>query len=277
MNKKFTYKEIGPDSWYQYELSDRNIPKIMVTSDTLNTLNVVEGSDNGIKRMITDVDNIGENITELESECFKGCPNLTSINLPTSLQIIGNETFKDCYKLSSFKDDVFNMQMYMGDSVFENCDFKKININPINDMSLENLIIGKNNFKNNQNLTNVNFLSGLILGENMFDNCSSLSSIKFSKDAEIIFSYNQPFQQCIKLKEIIFPLTLSNYYNIHTKTLKGSEILSVFVPGMTSDEAEYAVGKKRKVEYTYNSEVKPEEEGIIETGVLYFLNTKTGT
>jgi hypothetical protein len=128
MNKKFTYKEIGPESWYQYELSDRNIPKTFIVSDNLSTLNVVNGEDNRIKLMITDVDNIGEEITELESGCFKDCPNLTSINLPTTLQLINNEAFKDCYKLSSFKDDVFNMPMYMGDSVFENCNFRKINI-----------------------------------------------------------------------------------------------------------------------------------------------------
>ena len=270
--KKFTYKEIGPDSWYQYELSDRNIPKIMVTSDTLNTLNVVEGSDNGIKRMITDVDNIGENITELESECFKGCPNLTSINLPTSLQIIGNETFKDCYKLSSFKDDVFNMPMYMGDSVFENCDFGCFTLkNNKNKTELENeentddIIIGKNMFSNNKLLSHIT-MDNVIFGENMFQNCNSLTSITISDTAEILYSGASPFNNCKNLTSLTIP-NVDSYFELHSNFLKGSSILTFNLPNMSYEDVEVAIGVKSK------NQVIPIVDNHVGYGDIFYYDT----
>jgi hypothetical protein len=88
---------------------------------------------------------------------------------------MGNDVFKDCSKLSSFKDDVFNMPINVGNNVFENCDFKKINIK-YNGLLGETPTIGKNVFKNNKNLLSVT-MDHILLGENMFDGCSSLSLI----------------------------------------------------------------------------------------------------
>jgi hypothetical protein len=155
MDKKFTYNEIGPESWYQYDSSDINTSKTFIISDNLSTLNVVKGEDNGIKRMITCVDNIGKEITELEDECFKECTNLTSINLPHTLQSIGSEVFKDCYNLSSFKDGVFNIPTNMGNNVFENCDFERFYIKDKGNNTEEDIIVGEKTFCNNRNLKNI--------------------------------------------------------------------------------------------------------------------------
>jgi hypothetical protein len=68
----------------------------MLVSDTVETLNVVYGDDNGIKRMITEVKNIGADISELEENCFRECPNLSCIHIPTTLSTIAANAFKDC-------------------------------------------------------------------------------------------------------------------------------------------------------------------------------------
>jgi hypothetical protein len=71
----------------------------MIVSDTVETLNAVNGYGNGIKRMITHVNNIGADISELEEDSFRDCPNLSSIHIPKTLTRIGNNSFKDCYNL----------------------------------------------------------------------------------------------------------------------------------------------------------------------------------
>ena len=262
MNKKFTYKEIGPASWYQYELTDRSTPKTFIVSDNLSTLNVVNGEDNGIKLMITDVDNIGEEITELESRCFKDCPNLTSINLPTTLQLINNEAFKDCYKLSSFKDDVFNMPMYMGDSVFENCNFRKINIKK-NNQNNDSVELGKFIFKNNYQLKEVN-MDNILLGNEMFTNCSALNKISFKESNFFAQSDSNVFNNCENLTSIVFPKNIKKYYDLHETLLGGSCVKKLTMTGMDFDEVEFAIGNKTQ-QRVKNVQMNPDMIGNIYT------------
>ena len=102
MNMKRTYNTLGPDASFQYEISnfsDENMKRVMIISNNLCSLNVIEGDTNNIKTMIYCVDNIGSNITELDVSCFYGCDNLTSINIPDTIEYIGDEAFKNCLNL----------------------------------------------------------------------------------------------------------------------------------------------------------------------------------
>lgn len=119
----------------------------------------------------------------------------------------------------------------------------------------------------------------LLLGKNMFHNCSSLSSITFDQKAETIYSEAQPFSNCKNLKIIKMPESISGYYQIHTETLKDSNILSIYMPGMDYDECEFAVGKGTQIEYYTESTEQdiseiPQKYNIKKGGVYYLDVTK---
>ena len=270
--KKFTYNELGSDSSFVYDTSDFGNPKCMIVSDTLETINVVKGDDNNIKDMITSIDNIGSELTEIEEGSFKSCPNLSSINLPTTLQLIGSDAFKDCYKLSSFKDDNFNIPLEMGDNVFENCDFRnfkicnnKFNLNVDEVEFGENVVIGKKTFYNNKNLTMVS-VDNIIFGQEMFENCTSLLSIVVNNNAQPLFSGASPFKNCTQLSTLTLP-NVSSYFDIHEDFLKGSNISTFILSDMTREEVECAIGKKPKKQVIIKSD-KP-----VECGDIYFYDT----
>lgn len=125
----------------------------MLVSDTVETLNVVYGDDNGIKRMITDVVNIGNDISELEENCFRECSNLSCVHIPTTLSTIGSNAFKDCHNLTHFKNGEFYAPMEVGNNVFENCGFTEIKIKQLSNITFYNSpTMGEKVFADNSRL-----------------------------------------------------------------------------------------------------------------------------
>ena len=59
------------------------------------------------------------NVSSLETRCFHGCVNLTSINIPSSVKRIGPACFENCERLDERK---FNGTMnYIGERAFSHC------------------------------------------------------------------------------------------------------------------------------------------------------------
>lgn len=293
MSKK-TYDQIGPESWYQYEPNDTDDYKKVIISDTISSLNVVNGDNNDIRNVIYKVDNIGSNVKELQASCFYECPNLKSVNIPPTLQKIKNDVFKNCNSLDTFENDVFNVPRYVGTSTFNNCDLKKVNlksnlleiskitdddiINDDSDDSNDNnnfnvFEMGERTFANNTNLTDIS-MDNIIFSQNMFENCSSLSSVTISDNAIPIITGKQTFNNCNNLSSLRLSEKLTDYYQLHGETLKGSSILSVYVPGMLSSQVDFVTGK---INGTFVKPGAPTDYNNIKLGTIYKFTKSSST
>ena len=85
--------------------------------------------------------------TELGRNAFKGCSNLETVYLPSTLQVIGENAFVDNEKITSV--DTYNVSE-IGDNAFKNC------------VAMESLVLG-------EEVTEI--------GDNAFNGCSSLTDV----------------------------------------------------------------------------------------------------
>ena len=117
------------------------------------------------------------NIINIQYGAFSSS-GIRSINLPESLQSIGEAAFKECENLGSIK--IPNSVSYLGNSVFSNCS------------SLSSVVMSN---------------SVTIIPSRAFEYCSSLNSFVWGNSIERINSL--AFLYCSKLpKKIIFPESL---------------------------------------------------------------------
>ena len=71
---------------------------------------------------LTNVTFASNNVARIGAQAFKGCSNLATISLPSSVSYIGNNAFENCSKLNNI-----NLQnvSYIGDRAFKSA-FKDI-------------------------------------------------------------------------------------------------------------------------------------------------------
>lgn len=106
-------------------------------------------------------------ITKLPDECFKGCISL-DIALDSNITELGNRVFEDCFKLSTFPE---NVELF-GKNCFRNCrNILSANLNE----HIETLPDGL--FDGCTNLVNINSQKKLNIGKRCFRNCKSLIGI----------------------------------------------------------------------------------------------------
>ena len=89
------------------------------TGSTLG--NTPQGAFQGMASL-TNVTFASNNVTRIGAQAFKGCSNLATISLPSSVSYIGKNAFEECNKLNTI-----NLQnvSYIGNSAFKNA-FKDI-------------------------------------------------------------------------------------------------------------------------------------------------------
>ena len=92
--------------------------------ETTKTASVVQSRDNKISGDVIIPKEITYNnttypVTVIDSWAFKGCKELTSIEIPESVTIIGNSAFWGCEGLRSI--EIPSSVTFMGPSVFEKC------------------------------------------------------------------------------------------------------------------------------------------------------------
>ena len=114
-----------------------------------------------------------EGITNIGSDVFSGCENMTSIELPETITYIGDYAFRDCDGLTDIK---------IPDSVTS---------------------IGNCAFKNCNNLVSVSIPNTEEIGSDAFRNCDKLSEINIGKGVKTIGS--EAFSSCTSLKELVIP------------------------------------------------------------------------
>ena len=115
--------------------------------------------------------NITYKVTSLGESCFKGCSNLTSINLPSSITSLGKGCFRNCSSLTSI--NLPSSITSLGDWCFSGCSsLTSINL-PSSITSL-----GKGCFWFCSSLTSISLPSSITtIGEDCFKGCSLLTSI----------------------------------------------------------------------------------------------------
>ncbi len=139
-------------------------------------------------------------VTEIGQGAFRGCSNLTSIDIPNSVKIIGDSAFSDCTNLSMIT--IPNGVTRIGDSAFANC--TKITSIEIPDSVTK-------------------------IGDWAFDNCNSLILIKIPDSVKDI-GYGV-FSICNALQQIIVD-EKNPYYRSEDGSLYSKDMKTLIaVPG----------------------------------------------
>ena len=194
-----------------------------ITSSLNKTVDVISGGNyTGNITIPATVINNGTTyaVTSIGNSAFKGCYDLTSIDIPAGVVSIGDEAFSYCYDLTSIviPDGVTEI----GEYAFENCyDLTSIDIpdgvtsiagsaffrcSGLTSIDIPNGVteIGDYAFRECSGLTSINIPDGVTsIGEGAFSSCSSLISINIP---ERVTSIRQGvFHWCGSLTSIDIP------------------------------------------------------------------------
>lgn len=118
-------------------------------------------------------------VTNIHDDAFKGCYNLSNIELSNNVTTIGDYAFYDCDNLASI--NIPSSVTTIGDSAFSKCD------------KLSNIIIPN---------------SVTYIGSDVFAYCNSLTSVIISDSITTIS--NRAFQGCCNLKSIVIPNSVTS-------------------------------------------------------------------
>lgn len=236
-----------------------------------------------------------EGLTEISSELFRNCSNITGVKIPDSITSIGDNAFYYCQKISSI--NIPNKVTTIGDGAFYSM---KLITNV--DIPESTTTIGKNAFNGCsalQSLTISNNLSSI--GDSAFYYCSKLSSIKikdktYEEDSiydlsgvtaigTSVFSSNSSveniilskelkkipqyaFRNCSKLSNIELPTSLES---IDGSAFAGTILTSITIPAsVKSIDSSMVSGVTSLTEILVNEESSSYKSV---DGVLY---TKSG-
>ena len=141
-------------------------------------------------------------VSGIESDAFRDCRSLTSINIPSSVTSIGDGAFLGCRSLTSI--NIPSSVTSIGESAFEDCpSLTSINI-PSSVTS-----IGQRAFWYCKSLTSINIPSSVTsIGESAFYSCESLTSINIPSSVTSIGE--NAFQGCKSLTSINIPSSVTS-------------------------------------------------------------------
>jgi len=165
-------------------------------------------------------------INKLESDCFRDCSNLSSINIPTSVTVLGYFSLHNCSNLSSIV--IPSSVSIIRDDSFKSC----TNLTSININSTSIKYLSSECFQNCYSLSSIIIPTSVsYLGNSCFENCSNLLSIDIPSLVTILRTYC--FKNCSNLLSITLPTSLSNldyqcFYNC-------SKLSSITIPTSVSN------------------------------------------
>ncbi len=117
-------------------------------------------------------------VTELKGT-FQSCTALTTVSLPNTLEVLGNNTFSGCKAMTSVKFGSGNKLRLIGDAAFRDAKFTTLEI-PEGVEEIDYMAFGAMNGDNNTNrtLASVTLPSSLKKIEyNVFNNCGALTTL----------------------------------------------------------------------------------------------------
>ena len=158
---------------------------------------------------LTNVTFASNNVTRIGAQAFKGCSNLATISLPSSVSYIGNSAFEACNKLNAI-----NLQnvSYIGDNAFKNA-FKDIPTSSV-ELNVDKAnYVGANAFESTSGLKTINFNNNTVLqtvSANAFLN-SGITSLDLSQATKLLTIGNEAFKGCSSLTEVKVPKSLTSF------------------------------------------------------------------
>lgn len=168
----------------------------------MDTSNYLEMSKNGkiiikCEKNAVGIISVPKGVTEIGNGAFRGCTNLTSIELPNTVTKIGFAAFRDCSSLTSII--LPNNVVKIEDGTFKNC-------TKLTSIVLPKGIteIGASAFAYCSSLSSILIPKSVeIIGPGAFLNCASLCSIAITYGLKIIKA--EAFKGCSSLSSIDIP------------------------------------------------------------------------
>ena len=141
---------------------------------------------------LTNVTFASNNITRIGTQAFKGCSNLATINLPSSVSYVGNNAFEGC---SSLNDINLENVAYIGNSAFAGA-FTNVPTSSITVQADKASYVGSNAFSGASGLKTVDFSKNSVLqtvSNNAFQG-SGVTNLDLSKATKLISIGQGAFQ-----------------------------------------------------------------------------------
>lgn len=175
---------------------------------------LVDETNHGAFESMTSLTNVtfaSNNVTRIGAQAFKGCSNLATISLPSSVSYIGNKAFEDCSKLNTI-----NLQnvSYIGDRAFKNA-FSNIPASSVEVNVDKANYVGANAFESTSGLKTINFNNNTVLqtvSPNAFLS-SGITSLDLSQATKLLTIGDSAFQGCTSLTEVKVPKSLTRFGN----------------------------------------------------------------
>ena len=136
-------------------------------------------------------------VTGIDNEAFRGCTELTSVNLPNCLTSIGNRAFSGCIALESI--NLHNNITNIGSYAFSGCNSLTSIIIPIGITS-----IGYGTFENCKGLLSITLHDAVtVIGNSAFKGCDGLTELTIPNSVTTIEP--SAFKDCNGLTELTIP------------------------------------------------------------------------
>lgn len=173
---------------------------------------------------LTNVTFASNNVTRIGAQAFKGCSNLATISLPSSVSYIGTSAFEGCNKLNTI-----NLQnvSYIGNSAFKSA-FSSIPTSSV-ELNVEKAnYVGQEAFSGTSGLKTINFNNNTVLqtvANSAFLN-SGITSLDLSQATKLLTIGNSAFQGCSSLTEVKVPKSLKEFGTTTTNNRKTTSIFN---------------------------------------------------
>ena len=206
-----------------------------VTPTGTGTTAVSPGTNHGAFQDMTSLTNVtfaSNNVTRIGAQAFKGCSNLATISLPSSVSYIGTSAFENCNKLNTI-----NLQnvSYIGNSAFKSA-FSSIPTSSV-ELNVDKAnYVGREAFKGTSGLKTINFANNTVLQTvaNSAFMSSGITSLDLSQATKLLTIDDSAFQSCTSLTEVKVPKSLKEFGGATTGSSSNQTVTSSIFSGCTS-------------------------------------------
>ncbi len=150
--------------------------------NNIETLTFNTNAANGICQNMPNLKTliIGDSVTYIDAEAFKGCNSLTSVSVPNSISMIGKEAFNGCNNLDY---NTYDNAYYLGNDVNPYVVLMEVKNKSISSCTVNEgcNIIYDEAFSGCNNLTEIKFPESISnVGYAAFNNCNAIQKAEFA-------------------------------------------------------------------------------------------------